>query len=105
VSQYYFLQDASIGQNYYTAGSTASTADVGGTLPLNFQPNGSAMCPLDSSAITAFYNSRPPLPPGQARQQFTGVPVAVQGVYWQMTPTTSGNRWNLVGTNLPSFYY
>jgi hypothetical protein len=28
-----FLRDHSIGQNYYPAGTTASTADVGGTLP------------------------------------------------------------------------
>ena len=74
MSAYRFLQDHSISGAYYQAGTVASTADVGGTLPANFQPTG-ACEPLDSAGVAAFYAMGPQLR-AFIRQQWTGIPVA-----------------------------
>ena len=72
MSAYRFLQDHSISGAYYQAGTVASTADVGGTLPVNFQPTG-ACEPLDAPAVAAFYAMGPQLR-ALIRQQWTGIP-------------------------------
>jgi hypothetical protein len=61
MSAYRFLQDAYIGDRYYEAGTIYSTADVGGTLPIGWEPNGNVE-PLDGDAVTAFYNAGPSPP-------------------------------------------
>jgi hypothetical protein len=56
VSTYRFLQDRSIGGIYYLAGTTAATADVGGTLPTGWVPSGQ-VDPLDPQAVEDFFNA------------------------------------------------
>jgi hypothetical protein len=51
MAQYRALQDCYIGGAYITAGDTV-------TLPNNFIPPG-ALDPLDSAAVTAFFNAGP----------------------------------------------
>ena len=58
MSSYRFLADHSISQNYYQAGTTASTADVGGTLPQSWTPS-NMVDPLDTAAVTAFLQRWP----------------------------------------------
>jgi hypothetical protein len=91
MSAYRFLQDHSISGAYYQAGTVASTADVGGTLPVNFQPTG-ACEPLDAPAVAAFYAMGPQLR-ALIRQQWVGLPVAKPVTYWipNPTPTQPGN--------------
>jgi hypothetical protein len=82
MSSYRFLADCYVGTQYYPAGITASTADVvGGTLPVNWVPNG-AVDPQDSPAITAFWNQGPQLLPGQIRPRWAMQPVAPPAIYW-----------------------
>jgi hypothetical protein len=50
MAQYRFLAPHSIGQFYFEAGDIASTADVGGTLPTNWQPS-NAVEPLDVARL------------------------------------------------------
>jgi hypothetical protein len=91
MSSYRFLQDHSVGGAYYQAGTIASTADVGGTLPVNFQPTG-ACEPLDAPAVAAFYAMGPQLR-ALIRQQWVGLPVAKPFTYWipNPNPTQPGN--------------
>lgn len=56
MSLYYFLEDHYIGGIYYQAGTTAKTADAGGTLPTNWVPTGK-VDPQDTPAVTAFWNA------------------------------------------------
>jgi hypothetical protein len=58
MSKYRFLQDHHIGGLYYSAGSTASTADVGGLLPTAWVPTPN-VDPLDTPAVNAFYAAGP----------------------------------------------
>jgi hypothetical protein len=51
---YRFLVDHSIGQFYYPAGTIASTADSGGTLPANWSPSPN-VDPQDTDALNAYY--------------------------------------------------
>jgi hypothetical protein len=99
VSTYRFVQDCWIGQNYYQAGSQASTADVGGTLPSNFIP--SAACdPLDASALSAFYAAGPQLLGRQwaGNAQFMFPPVT----YWKARaiPGSSAMSYSLTGLGI-----
>ena len=73
MAQYRFLEDAFVGQIFYQAGTTASTADVGGTLPTGWIPNNN-VDPLDSPATVAFYNAGPQQC-GLVRDQFNGTPL------------------------------
>jgi hypothetical protein len=103
MSQYRFLQDASVGQFYYPAGTIASTADVGGTLPTNWLPNGD-VDPLDTAAVTAFYN-RGPQVAGLIRTQFVPLPVVPPTTYWLATPGPV-TSWQLqgLGSNLSPIF-
>ena len=58
MSRYRFQQDAYIGGLYFTAGSVAATADVGGLLPTGWVP-GPYVDPLDTAAVNAFYAAGP----------------------------------------------
>jgi hypothetical protein len=92
LSTYRFLQDASVGQIYYQAGTVASTADVGGTLPVGWVPP-AAVDPLDAPAATAFFNAGPQLL-SSVRTQWTTLPVALPLTYW----VSAGNDlWQLTG--------
>jgi hypothetical protein len=106
MATYRFLQDHHIG-GYHAAGDTASTADVGGTLPTNWKPTG-GVDPLDAAAVNAFYAAGPQATqPVQAR--WTDVPVSAPVTYWRATslPAVPGARgltsWQLtgLGANLP----
>jgi hypothetical protein len=106
MSAYRFLQDHSISGAYYQAGTVASTADVGGPLPVNFQPTG-ACEPLDAAGVAAFYAMGPQLR-AFIRQQWTGIPVARPVTYWVVNPnpTLPGNPGreyvlNGLGSGLP----
>jgi hypothetical protein len=81
MSTYKFLQDHVVGGEFYPAGSTASTADVGGSLPVNWIPTGN-VDPQDASAVTAFWNAGPQLP-GLVRPQWSNQIVGLPLVYWQ----------------------
>ncbi len=54
MSQYRFLQDHYVNGVTYPAGTVASTADVGGTLPVGWVPTGQ-VDPQDTPAIAAFF--------------------------------------------------
>jgi hypothetical protein len=55
----YFLMDAVYdGQRYYERGTVASTADVGGTLPVDWIPP-PCVDPMDDAAILAFHRAGP----------------------------------------------
>ena len=56
MASYRFLQDHNVGGVTYLAGTTASTADVGGSLPAGWMPSGQ-VDPLDSAAVQAFWNA------------------------------------------------
>jgi hypothetical protein len=93
MSSYRFLADHYIGTAYFLAGTTASTRDVGGTLPINWGPSGNCE-PLDAPAVNAFYAAGVQ-PPGLIRQQWSNVPVSVPVTYWRQIP--GGRLWHLTG--------
>jgi hypothetical protein len=90
MSTYRFLQDHSIAGVTYLAGTTASTGDVGGTLPLGWRPTGQ-VDPLDAAAVQDFWNAGPQLL-GLVRQQWTGQPVIPPSTYWIPYPAGGGTR-------------
>jgi hypothetical protein len=94
MSQYRFLQDASVGQFYYPAGTIASTADVGGTLPVGWVPGD--VEPLDTAGVNAVY-ARGPLVPGLVRAQFSTQAVPTPATYWKGTPMAGATSWQLTG--------
>jgi hypothetical protein len=103
LSQYRFLSDHSIRGQYYSAGSTASTADVGGTLPVGWVPSG-AVDPVDPAALAAFYAAGPQVPGNPIRTQFTGIDVVPAITFWRRVSGT--NPFVLfgltgLGVNLP----
>jgi hypothetical protein len=102
MAAYRFLQDASVGQFYYPAGTIASTADVGGTLPVGWPPNG-AVDPLDATAVTAFY-ALGPQPLGLVRPQWVGQPVTPPITRWVATILPHATSYSLsgLGAGLPA---
>jgi hypothetical protein len=101
MSRYRFLQDAYIGNVLFPAGSTASTADVGGLLPTGWVP-GPYVDPLDTPALNAFYSGGPQRP---ARQWSgaNGAPGPKPVTYWVSTlePTNpSVMLWSLTGLGI-----
>jgi hypothetical protein len=96
MATYRFLADHSIGQFYYSAGTTASTADVAnGTLPVGWTPS-NMVDPLDASALSAFYSAGPQLL-GLARTQFNGISVSPPVTYWRGTPLGALTQYQLTG--------
>ncbi len=93
MARYRFLADHSIGGEYYQAGSTASTQDVGGTLPTGWVPSGN-VDPLDSAALTAFYAAGPQTP-GLIRSPWTYVAPPI--TYWTPTGTPGLREYRLTG--------
>jgi hypothetical protein len=80
MSVYRFTQDAFVNNQIYLAGTTASTSDVGGSLPANWIP-GSCVDPIDTPAILAVWNAGPRQTP-LARQQWSTIGVAPAAIYW-----------------------
>jgi hypothetical protein len=99
MARYRCLQDVvGPGGQYFNAGDTISTVDVGGTLPVNWTP--AAACePLDAAAVNAYYAAGPQVMPILIRQHWSGVFVASPVTYWKQVP--GGRFWQLAGTNLP----
>ncbi len=95
MSRYRFLADHSIDGEYYEAGTTASTADAGGTLPVGWVPSGN-VDPLDTAAVTAFWSAGPYLC-GLIRQQWSGIYVAPPVTYWTPTGTPGLREYKLTG--------
>jgi hypothetical protein len=93
--QFRFLSDHWIANRYYFAGETASTADVGGTLPTGWVPSNNVE-PLDTPAVAAFY-AQGPQQLGLVRGHWTGLPVAQPTTFWQSTPIPGARRWQLTG--------
>jgi hypothetical protein len=111
MAQYRFLVDHYIG-GYYSAGDTATTADVGGSLPANWKPTGGCD-PLDTPAVNAFYAAGPQATP-LIRTQWSTIFVAAPATYWKGTslppapgtgvsPLTSYQLTGL-GTNMPPIH-
>jgi hypothetical protein len=92
MAQYKFLQDVYV-DRLYPAGTIASTADVGGTLPSSFLPP-AAVDPLDSAAVTAFYAQGPQQVIGPIRAQFSTQGVSGPVTYWTGLP---GSTFSLTG--------
>jgi hypothetical protein len=92
VSAYRFLEDHQIGQFYYAAGTIASTADVGGTLPSGWAPTPN-VDPIDAPAVTAFYDQGPVLP-GKIVTQFSTTVVNPPATHWT---SIGGGFWELTG--------
>jgi hypothetical protein len=84
MSVYRFLQDHYIGNLYYSAGSTARTADVCGSLPTGWVPD-----PLDTAAVNAFYAAGP----NKRVPQFgtLSFQVAPPATYWIATPVPNNS--------------
>jgi hypothetical protein len=98
MSRYRFLQDAYIANLSFPAGSTASTADVGGLLPTGWVP-GPYVDPLDTAAVNDFYAAGPQRP---ARQWSgaNGAPAPKPATAWAATPqpsNPSAMAWSLTG--------
>jgi hypothetical protein len=95
MSAYRFLQDAYIGR-YFPAGSTATTADVGGLLPAGWVP-GPFVDPLDSPAVDALYAAGPQRP----SRQWSGGFAIKPATYWLATPQATGlPLWSLTGLGI-----
>jgi hypothetical protein len=95
MSSYYLLADHSIGGLYFPAGSTQSTADVGGLLPTGWQPSNNCD-PLDAGALAAFYAAGPCLP---SPRLFVRPPKT----FWKITPqpgNPSAMQWTLQGLGI-----
>lgn len=90
MASYRFLQDHNVGGVSYLAGTTASTADVGGSLPAGWMPSGQ-VDPLDSAAVQAFWNAGVQLL-GLVRAQWTGISVPRPVTYWTPFPAGGGTR-------------
>lgn len=91
MASYRFLRDHYI-DRIYLAGTTASTADVGGTLPAGWVPS-AGVDPLDPDAVEAFFAAGVQLT-GPVRQQWSTQSVPVPRTYW----VRSGpNEWRLTG--------
>lgn len=96
MSLYRFLQDHFINNQTYLAGTTASTADAGGSLPSGFIPT-VAMEPLDGAAVTAFWTAANIAGLtrggfgnlGLVRQQWTNIYVAPPITYFVPVPGTA----------------
>ena len=101
MSRYRFLQDAYIANLYFPAGTVASTADAGGTLPAGWQP-GPFVDPLDTPAVNAFYSAGPQ----RAAKQWggaNGVPGPKPATAWVTTPQPSNPSvmlWSLTGLGI-----
>ena len=97
MSVYRLLQDHYINGNYLSAGSTQSTADVGGLLPFGWSPTPS-VDPLDTPAVNAFYAA------GPAQLlifEFGALSYQVKPpkTYWRSTPIAGSPflSWQLTG--------
>jgi hypothetical protein len=80
MSSYRFLEDHSIGSFYYPAGTTAATADVGGTLPAGWTPTPN-VDPLDAPAVAAFF-AQGPVKCGPVIAQWSYQSVGPPVTYW-----------------------
>ena len=96
MAQFRLLGDHSIANQVLLAGTIQATADVGGVLPVNWKPTGNSE-PLDSAALTLFYNAGPQVP-GLVRQQWSTIGLAPPVTYWRATsPLTGPTSWQLTG--------
>jgi hypothetical protein len=81
MSTYRFLQDHYDANGlYYQAGTTASTQDVGGSLPTGWVPTGQ-VDPLDTAAVNAFWAAGPMLC-GAIKTQWSNLAVAAPVTRW-----------------------
>jgi hypothetical protein len=94
MASYRFVEDCYV-DRFYQAGTIASTADVGGTLPAGWIPNNN-VDPLDAAAVNAFY-AQGPQPLGLVRRQWQSVDVALPVTFWQQTAGTVPAQWTLSG--------
>ncbi len=102
MSTYRFLAPHSVGQFYYEAGSTASTADTGGTLPTGWVPS-NMVDPLDAAAVNALWSAGPQQL-GSIHNYFSTQYVAPPVTWWRPTNIPGGGTsWQLqgLGSSLP----
>jgi hypothetical protein len=88
MASYRLLADHYVGGVVHLAGTTLSTADVGGTLPTGWVPSGQ-VDPLDGDAVQAFWDAGPQ-GLGLVRQRWTGTPVPRPVTYWVPYPAGGG---------------
>lgn len=79
---YYLLEDLYINDQYLPAGTIQKTADLGGSLPVNWEPNPN-VDPVDDNAIAA-YTAAGYRPRGLTRAQFSTVPMTGPNWVWQL---------------------
>jgi hypothetical protein len=91
MSSYRLLGPHSVGGAYLPTGSTQSTSDVGGLLPVGWVPSGN-VDPLDAGAVAAFYAAGPAR---ASPARFAPRPKT----FWQRSPgANSGCEiWQLTG--------
>lgn len=110
MSTYLLLEDHWIGNNYLPAGSTQTTADIGGLLPTGWVPTPN-VDPLDAAAVAAFYAAGPVLPgPTQLRPttRWTRVPADFSSADFSGTDFyagSAGNTWVLTGLGANTITY
>lgn len=106
MASYRMLEDHYVNGYYFAAGTTQSTADVGGLLPTAWKPTLN-VDPLDTAAVTAFH-AQPPGLPGLIQQQFQTQSVSAPTTHWVASFNANGGptRWSLtgLGANLSAVY-
>jgi hypothetical protein len=98
MAQYRWLQDGYVNGFYYQAGDVASTANAGGTLPNTFIPPG-AVDPLDTAAVTAFFNAGPQIC-GLIRPQWSTQVVTPPVTRWIPGPGASQMQLTGLGAGM-----
>jgi hypothetical protein len=97
MSLYRFLADHWINNTYFSAGTTAATADVaGGLLPVGWKPS-NAVEPLDAAAVNAVYAQKPQLF-GLLRSQFGFIASPV--TFWKSQPIPGSTAMQFSPTGL-----
>jgi hypothetical protein len=99
MSTYRFLQDHYVNGATYLAGTTASTLDAGGSLPIGWTPTG-AVDPLDTPAVNAFYAAGPQVC-GSIKTQWSGLSVAAPVTRWVAAGPNREYVLNGLGTGMP----
>jgi hypothetical protein len=95
MATYRLLEDHYVANQFLSAGSTQSTADVGGVLPIGWKPTPNVE-PLDVAAVNAFYAAGPQQP-GLIRSQFSGIYIAPPITFWQSIALGDATLWQLTG--------
>lgn len=92
---YRLLADHYINNALLPAGSVVTDTGAGAQIPVGWTPS-PAVDPLDSGAVTQFYNAGPGLC-GLCRAQFSTQAVNPPATYWKGTAMAGVTSWQLTG--------